>query len=192
MNDIKRCKEGKTVSVKNYIFDLNLKDGIRATMFGTLDGISTDVLHMPLHMPGHTSIWWMGILVFGKGIIPRFGSGIIMGIVSGILAVFMGLGKEGIFVFLKYFVPGLLIDFMAPLFIYKLDSILVGGVCGAIISLSKLFASILVGILTKIPLLFLVIGLGYVALSHVIFGAIGGVLASIIIKRLKTRIVNVF
>ncbi|WP_246503512.1 ECF transporter S component [Clostridium polyendosporum] len=173
-----------------YMFNLRLGDMLRATMFGTLDAVINDILHMPLHMPGHTSIWWMGILLVGKGLIRKFGSGIIMGIVSGILAVILGLGKEGIFVFLKYFIPGLLLDFLAPLYSYRLESPIIGAICGALASLSKLAVSTVIGIIVNIPVLFLTLGLGYVALSHVLYGSIGGVLAAVIIKRLKPRLSN--
>lgn len=175
---------------KPYMFKLSLADLLRSTMFGTITAVINDITRMPLKMPGHTSIWWMGILLLGKGIVPKFGSGIIMGIVSGILAVVLGLGKEGVFVFLKYFAPGLLIDFLALFFLNKLDSLVVGGICGALMSLSKMIADIVVGTIINIPLLFLVAGLGFVSLSHLIYGAIGGVLAAILIKRLKPRLSN--
>lgn len=159
-------------------------------MFGTLNAVTNNLLHMPLHMPGHTSLWWMGILLVGKGLVNRFGSGMIMGIVSGILAVFFGLGKEGFFVFFKYFVPGMLMDFLALFFFFRFQSVIVGVICGALASVSKLAASIAVGVVTKIPMLFLTLGLGYVAISHVIWGGIGGVLGVIILKRLKPRLSN--
>lgn len=190
LKDVTQAEEMNHSSQEGYMFNMKLTDVLRSTMFGALDAVSNDILHMPLQMPGHTSIWWMGILLVGKGIIPKFGSGIIMGIVSGILAVIFGLGKEGIFVFLKYFVPGLLLDFLAPLYRHKLDSVVVGAVCGALISVSKLAASMAVGVMVNIPLLFLTLGLGYVSICHVIYGAIGGILAAIIIKRLKPRLNN--
>lgn len=173
-----------------FMFNMGLADVLRATMFGILTAVSTDILHAPLHMPGHTSIWWMGVLLLGKGLVRKNGSGIIMGIVSGILAVIFGLGKEGMFVFLKYFIPGMLLDILAPLYMYKIESMAVGAICGALISLSKLAASIAVGIIVNIPLLFLTLGLGYVAICHVLFGAIGGAFAAVIIKRLKPRLSN--
>lgn len=173
---------------KNYIFKMTLADSLRATMFGTMDGFADNILHLPLHMPGHTSIWWMGILVVGKGVIGKFGSGIVMGIVSGLLAVFLGMGNTGVFEFLKYFIPGLLIDLLAPFYRYKLGNPFVGAICGALASLSKLAASIAVGLLVNTPLLFLTLGLGYVAFCHVIYGAIGGILAAIIIRQLKPRL----
>lgn len=178
------------LSQEGYMFNMKLNDVLRSTMFGALDAVANDILHMPLQMPGHTSIWWMGILIVGKGVVPKFGSGIIMGIVSGILAVVFGFGKEGIFIFFKYFVPALLLDFIAPLYMHRFNSVIVGAVSGALISLSKLAASIAVGIIVNIPILFLTLGLGYAAVSHVIYGAIGGILAAIIIKRLKPRLNN--
>jgi hypothetical protein len=175
---------------KPYMFKLSLTDLLRSTMFGTITAVTNDITRMPLKMPGHTSIWWMGILLLGKGVVGKFGSGIIMGLVSGILAVILGLGNEGVFVFFKYFMPGLLIDLLALFFRNKLDSVVVGGICGALMSLSKMIADIVVGMLINIPLLFLVSGLGFVSISHTIYGAIGGVLAAILIKRLKPRLSN--
>lgn len=190
MKEVIDVSRGDGLSQEGYMFNMKLTDVLRSTMFGTLDAVANDILHMPIQMPGHTSIWWMGILIVGKSVVPKFGSGIIMGIVSGILAVIFGLGKEGVFVFFKYFVPGVLLDIIAPLYMNRFDSVFVGAVSGALISLSKLAASTVVGIIVNIPLLFLTMGLGYVAVSHVIYGSVGGILASIIIKRLKPRLNN--
>lgn len=173
---------------ERFIFRLSLADIMRLTMLGTLIAISKDIFRIPLHLPGHTSIYWMGILVLGKGLIPKFGSGMIMGIVSGILAVIMGLGKEGVFVFFKYFVPGLFLDFLAILFLNRFESMGVSAVCGALISLSKMLVNLILGILLKLPMVFLTIGLGLTSLSHVFFGAIGGGIAAFLIKRLKPRL----
>jgi hypothetical protein len=79
----------------SFIFKIGLADVIRLTMFGTLISVSRFVFQMPIGVPGHTSVYWMGLLMLGKGLIPRFGAGTIMGIVSGILAIVFGLGKEG-------------------------------------------------------------------------------------------------
>lgn len=190
LKEVTQVGEGNSSSQERYMFKLRLGDILRATMFGSLAAVSNEILRLPLHMPGHTSIWWMGILLVGKGLVRKFGAGIIMGLVSGILAVVLGLGKEGIFVFFKYFVPGLLIDFLAPLFNFKLESMIVGAICGALTSLSKLAMNLVIGMLLNVPMLFLTLGLGFTSFAHVLFGAIGGVFAAIIIKRLKPRLSN--
>lgn len=187
MEEIARKDKDRSIS-EMFIFRLGLADVLRLTMFGTLISITKDITRMPLHLPGHTSIYWMGILVLGKGLIPKFGAGIIMGIVSGVLAVLLGLGKEGVFVFFKYFIPGLLIDFLAPLFNNKLESPIIGTICGVLTSLSKMVVNLALGLLLKLPLVFLTLGLGFTSVSHVLFGAAGGLIAAILIKRLRPRL----
>lgn len=191
MDDSVKKEEKKAVFVSDkFIFKLGLADVLRLTMFGTLIAIANDILRMPLHLPGHTSIWWMGILVLGRGLIPKFGAGIIIGAVSGVLAGVLGLGGEGMLVFFKYFVPGLLLDFIAPVFINKLENPFVGIICGALTSLSKLAMNLALGVLLQLPMGFLAVGLGGTSLTHITFGAVGGLIASILIKRLKPRLAN--
>lgn len=172
----------------NFIFNIGLADVIRLTMFGTLISVSRFVFQLPIGVPGHTSVYWMGLLMLGKGLIPKFGAGTIMGIVSGILAIVFGLGKEGPLMALKCIVPGVLLDILAILFFNKLESIWVGVIIGSLISWSKLLTSIALGIVLDIPMVFLAMGFGYATLLHVVFGAAGGVLAAVLIKRLKPRL----
>ena len=174
----------------NFMFKLGLADVLRLTMFGTLLAVAKDITRLPVHLPGHTSIYWMGILVLGKGLIPKFGAGMIMGIVSGVLAVLLGGSKEGVLVFFKYFMPGLLLDCLVPLFNYKLESPVVGAICGALASLAKMAVNFSIGLLLKLPLAFLAVGLGMTSLSHVLFGGAGGAIAAVLIKRLKPRLSN--
>ncbi len=185
-------KEKTAADLKNpvdyFIFHIGLADVIRLTMFGTLISVSRFVFQLPIGIPGHTSVYWMGLLMLGKGLIPKFGAGAIMGIVSGILAIVFGLGKEGPLLAFKCIVPGVLLDILAILFLNKLESIWVGVIIGALISWSKLLASIVLGVMLDIPMVFLAMGFGYATLLHVVFGAAGGVLAAVLIKRLKPRL----
>ncbi|MEW9700385.1 hypothetical protein [Paenibacillus sp. SI8] len=180
--------QGLTSTSRRFMFRLELADVIRFTMFGAMVAVSNDVTRIPFHLPGHTSIWWMGILILGRGLIPKFGGGIIMGAISGVLAVFLGLGKEGIFIFFKYFIPGLLLDLLAPIFFNRLHHPAVGFICGALISLSKLAAALALGAMFDFQVGFVTLGLGYSSVAHMIFGGIGGVIASLLMKRLKPRL----
>lgn len=171
-----------------FIFNIGLADVIRLTMFGTLISVSRFVLQMPIGIPGHTSVFWMGLLILGVGLIPKFGAGTIMGMVSGILAIVFGLGKEGPLLAFKCIAPGMFLDVLAVLFLYKLESFWVSAIIGALISFSKLAASIALGVILDIPMVFLAMGFGYATLLHVLFGAAGGILAAVLIKRLKPRL----
>ena len=190
MEVTKKSADNQVIVLEKFMFKLGLADVLRLTMFGTLISVARDITRLPLHLPGHTSIYWMGILVLGKGLIPKFGAGIVMGMVSGVLAVLLGEGKEGVLIFFRYFMPGLILDCLAPLFNYKLESLAVGAICGAVASLVKLAVNFAVGLLLKLPLALLALGLGITSLSHVLFGAVGGIIAALLIKRLKPRLTN--
>ena len=160
-------------------------------MFGTLIGIARDIARLPLHIPGHTNIFWLGILLLGKGLTPKFGAGVIMGVVSGMLAVLLGGGKGWQCPpFFHYLILGLLLDFLAPLFNYKLEVPVIGAVCGVLVSLAEVAVNLALGLLLKLPLVFLTIGLGPTLLSHALFGAAGGAMASLLIKRLRPGLTN--
>jgi ABC-type thiamin/hydroxymethylpyrimidine transport system permease subunit len=175
---------------ESFIFKLGLADALRLTMFGVLIAVANDVLRMPLHLPGHTSLWWFGILVLGRGLIPKFGAGTIIGAVSGTLASVLGLAEGGPHAFFIYFIPGLLLDFIAPLFFNKLENPFVGILCGALTSLTKMAINMVIGALLHLPMGFMAVGLGIASISHTVFGAIGGLIAAGLIKRLRPRLTN--
>jgi hypothetical protein len=172
------------------MFNFCLADVLRLSMFGTIISLSKDIIKVPMQIPGHTSLYWMAILIIGKGLIKKFGAGIIMGLVSGTLAVILGNGNEGVLVFFKYFIPGLVIDILSPFFNHKLEKPFVAGVCGALASLAKMGVNIVLGIILKIPMMFLMAGIGFTAIFHTLFGITGGIIATVIIKRLKPRLVS--
>ena len=86
--------------------------------------------------------------------------------------------------------PGIMLDIIAPLFFNKLESPIIGAICGALASVAKMVGNVGVGFALNLPMVFLTLGLGFTAISHVIFGAIGGVVATLLIKRLKPRLLN--
>lgn len=187
MEAAKQSAEDHIMVKDKFIFRLGLVDTLRLTMVGTLISLATNIakLHIHIPLPGHTSIYWMGLLVLGKGLIPKFGAGIIMGFVSGALAVLLAEGKESVFVFFRYFMSGLFLDFLPPVLSFKLESPVVGAICGALAGLVKLMVNIAVALLLKLPLAAVTMGLGIHVFSHVLFGAAGGAIASSLIKRLR-------
>ena len=68
----------------------------------------TDALHIP---GGIGTSFSLLFLVIGCCVIPRFGSGALMGLVQSVLAVLFGMtGSMGIFAPVGYVIPGLIVD----------------------------------------------------------------------------------
>lgn len=189
MEAAKESADGQRPHSNLFLFKLNLADALRLTMLGTLLIVVEKITRLPIHLPGHASIW-LGIMVLGKGLIPRFGAGIIMGLVAGMLAVLLGQGREGVFILGKFLLPGLLLDFLVLLLNSRLESPVTGAIYGALAGLVKMAVSFTVGMLLKLPMGFLALGLGFAFLSHAVFGAAGGAVASLLIRRMKPRSTN--
>jgi hypothetical protein len=76
----------------SFIFKIGLADVIRLTMFGTLISVSRFVFQMPIGVPGHTSVYWMGLLMLGAGAIASLLFILLIFIVIAVLFSFIPVG----------------------------------------------------------------------------------------------------
>ena len=139
----------------------------------------------PIRVPGHSGVIWMGLYVIGRGVVPRTGAGTVIGVVSGILATVMNPGTSGLLVGVKYLTSGVVLDIVAFLSRERLDNPVVGVIAGTLAHLAKLSANLGVALLLGLPAGFIALGLGYSAVTHVIFGALGGLLGALVLARLR-------
>jgi ABC-type thiamin/hydroxymethylpyrimidine transport system permease subunit len=68
---------------------------ILLALLAALSVVAKIALRLPLQLPGHTGIFWMAIVIVAAGIVPRVGAASLVGLTSGILAAFLGLGDFG-------------------------------------------------------------------------------------------------
>ena len=154
-------------------------------LFAALVAVSKAFLRMPLHVPGHSGITWMAILLVGRALIHRPGAGTLLGFVSGVLAVAIVGGREGLLLWVKYLAPGVVMDIGAALSGERLDNPYVGLAVGAVANVAKLLSSLIVSLMLGIPAGYLVVGLGLAVTTHVVFGAIGGWLGTLVLRTLR-------
>jgi hypothetical protein len=126
----------------------------------------------------------MAFLVVGRGLVRRRGAGALLGLVSGLLAVVMVGGREGLLVWVKYLAPGVIMDLGAFISGEKLESPLFALLIGGLGNMAKLTSSFLISLLLGIPAGYLAVGLGLSAISHAIFGALGGWLGALVLRTL--------
>lgn len=160
------------------------RDLVLLALFAALVALSKAVLRMPIHVPGHTGITWMAILLVGRGLVRRPWAGTLLGFVSGVIAVLIVGGREGLLLWLKYLAPGAMMDLAALLSAERLDHPFVGIVSGAVANTAKLVTSLIVSLALGIPTGYLALGLGLSATTHVVFGALGGWLGTLVLRAL--------
>lgn len=167
------------------VWGLSLRARIVIALVAAMIVTAKFYLRIPLHVPGHSGIFWMALLLIGVGIVQRPGAGTLIGFLSGLLAIAVLPGREGIFIGLKYFAPGVVMDVLWVTLGRRFDSAPVAILAGAAANVAKLTTSYVIGLLAGIPHGYLALGLGVAASSHLFFGALGGWIGSITLRRLE-------
>jgi hypothetical protein len=154
-------------------------------LFAALIVVAKISLRLPLQLSGHSGIFWMAIMVVGAGIVDKRGAASLIGLTSGILAAFLGMGDFGaVNTFLSYTAVGVGTD-AAMLLLPNLEQPTSAMIVAAIGHTSKFMVKWLFGIITGTPIGFLALGLLWGMVGYIIFGALGGLLGSLTLKALR-------
>ena len=170
------------MSVKNSYFTLN--EIALMSLMGAIIFVMKMALRMPLHIPGHTGIFLVIPVIVGVAIIRKFGSGTYIGIVSGILISFFGIGGMHVFDIFQYTAFGASIGLVGYLLQYRFDSTPVSILAGITGSISGMLVNFAVHLAIGVPFVVVVVSAGISSVSHLIFGALGGLISGYLVIRL--------
>ena len=173
-----------TPTRSNVMWGLSLRSRVIIALVAALIVSAKFFFRVPLHVPGHSGFFWMALLLIGVAIVGKPPAGTLIGLISGVLATFVISGSQGMFVGIKYLVPGIVVDLLFVLLGGALDRYPVAMVVGAAANASKLAAAYLFGLVAGAPAGYLALGLGAASVSHIVFGALGGLIAAYVINRL--------
>lgn len=158
---------------------------ILLALFAALIVVAKIALKTPLQMPGHSGIYWMAIVIVAARVVPRPGAASLVGLTSGLLAGFLGVGDFGVLnTLLSYTAVGLGTD-LALLLLRQPENLLAAGLAGALGHLCKFLVKWVLGIITGAPLGFVALGLAWSLVGYVVFGALGGVLGGLTLTALR-------
>src|SRR5512143_3774876 len=80
-------------------------------LFAALVVVGNVALRLPVKMPGHSGLAWMAILITSRGAVPKFGAAATVGVLSGVLGAFLGVGdKGGLDTLLSYAAAGAVVE----------------------------------------------------------------------------------
>ena len=157
---------------------------ILLALFSVLIVVAKVVLHLPLHLPGHSGVFWMAILVVARGLVPKAGALSLVGLTSGLIATFMGVGNKGpIYTLLSYLSAGIAVD-MVSLFLGGVNNVVTAGMAGVAGNVVKVLTKAFLAIVLEIPAGFIALGFAFFIFTNIIFGALGGVLGWLILRAL--------
>lgn len=158
---------------------------ILIALFAALIVVAKIALRLPLQLSGHSGIFWMAIVIVAARVVPKRGAVSLVGLTSGLLAAFLGLGDFGALnTFLSYTMVGVGAE-LALLLLGNPENLVVAGLAGALGHFAKFLVKWGLGALTGAPVGFLALGLAKAMIGYVVFGALGGLLGALTVQALR-------
>ena len=128
----------------------------------------------------------MAIIVVAGKVIPKTGALSLIGVTSGLIAAFLGMGDFGPFnTLLSYTMIGVGSDLSLLLMGRDAEKIWAAIFVGMLGHLGKLLVKWLYGLATGAPIGFIALGLAWSILGYIIFGALGGFLGWLTLRALR-------
>jgi hypothetical protein len=128
----------------------------------------------------------MAIIIVGAKVVSKPGAASIIGVTSGLIAGFLGMGDFGALnTFLSYTMVGVCSDIILWILGSDPENLVVAVLVGILGHLGKFLVKWVFGILSGAPIGFVALGLVRAVIGYVIFGAIGGLLGWLTIKALR-------
>jgi len=147
--------------------------------------IGKTVLRMPIKVPGHGGVLWIAALIVGRTVVRWPGSATLMGLIGGTLvAILQPSDAAMFFTVAKYVLPGIVLDVLAPLLDTRFDKILPAMLAGAAAHAAKVLVDVVQGMAAGVPRAILAAGITVDLLLHIGFGALGGLIAALIVRML--------
>jgi hypothetical protein len=155
-------------------------------LFAALIVVAKIALRLPLQVSGHSGIFWMATVVVAAGVVPKVGATSLVGLTSGIIAAFLGMGDFGALnTLLSYTMVGVGTD-LALLFLGRNpENLVLATVAATFGHFCKFLVKWGMGVLTGAPVGFIALGLVRAMVGYVIFGALGGMLGALTLRSLR-------
>ena len=158
---------------------------ILLALFAALIVVAKIALRLPLQLPGHSGIFWMAIIVVAAGVIPKRGAASLVGLTSGIMAAFLGLGDFGALdTLLSYTAVGVATD-LTLLLLRNPENLVVAMLVGALGHMGKFLVKWAIAGVAGAPAGFVALGLARSLVGYIIFGALGGLLGALTLAALR-------
>ncbi len=154
-------------------------------MLAALVVVSNVALRLPIRMPGHSGIVWMALLVIARAVVPKAGAAVVAAAFSGVAAAVLGVGDKGpLDTLLSYAAAGVGVD-LAIAVVRPAGGVAACIVAGAVGNLAKFGVKVLLELWIGIPTGFVVVGRLFPAVTHLVFGLLGGYLGFVVVQALR-------
>jgi hypothetical protein len=162
-----------------------LREAVLLCFCATLIILTRAGLRLHLHMPGHVMFFTMFFFLLARGCVPKVGSATLVGLITSLASILLGMGSGGVITLVKFLLPALVVDLaglLAPSFVTSLLACATVGVLASLLRAgTNTGVEWLLGIDEEIMLNKAVISAGLNGL----WGGLGALAVPSIIRRLR-------
>ncbi len=164
-----------------------LADGLWLGFCATFMIVTKAIFRLHLHLTGHAMFFTIFFFLLGKGTVKNKMAATLIGLIAGILALLLGMGKDGPLVILKYLIAGFVVD--AACFIYPkaLESYTGCAIVAAVASTSKALTLVIVELLSGMDSMLILQHAAITSGMNILFGVLGSMMVPPILRRLRSN-----
>jgi hypothetical protein len=152
--------------------------------FSLFVALAKGYFRVPLHIPGHSALYVIPLMMLGRSASKNRLGGTGIGGLSGVMMAFLGLGGGFLLGIPRYLFMGAVIDVLLWKGTVDISAMhLVAA--GALANFAKFFVGLVIASMVGIPAFFIQLGMTYSVVTHMTFGAMGGLLAFSALKAIR-------
>lgn len=87
-----------------------LREAVLLCFCATFIVLTRAGLRLHLHLPGHVMFFTMFFLLLARGVVPKVGSVTLVGLITSLACVLLGMGTGGPIVLIKFLLPALVVE----------------------------------------------------------------------------------
>jgi len=113
----------------------SLREAVLLCFCATLIVLTRAGLRLHLHLPGHVMFFTMFFFLLARGFVPKVGSATLVGLITSLASVLLGMGAGGAMVLVKFLLPALVVEvagIIAPSFVTSMIACAAVGVLASL------------------------------------------------------------
>jgi len=164
-----------------------LREALVLGFCATFIVLTRAALRLHLSLPGHSMFFLMFFLLMARGCVPKIGSATLVGVISGLVCLMLGMAKMGPLILANFVLPAVAVEIAGAIYPRMVTShvacLLVGILAAASKSVSGIGIDFLMGMEEEIVLQHILV----TTTSSAIFGALGASLVPPVVMRLRAN-----
>lgn len=176
-----------TENNRPFLWNFTLREAMLLGFCATFIVLTRAALRLHFSLPGHSMFFLMFFLLMSRAAVPKPGSSTLVGLISGLVCMLLGMTKMGPLIIANFILPAIIVDGACALFPAALNRWSACLAIGLLASVSKNFSAIGLDLLLGMEREIILQHVLVTTAGSALFGGAGSLLAPPVIKRLRAN-----